>query len=327
MTTPAAHQKAPLVSVVIPTYKRPQQVARAVRSLIDQDFPRDDYEVIVVDSSPDDETTTMIRRIADSAPCAVSVYSKRPEGPGPSRNLGAARARGRILAFMDSDCCATPSWLRCALAAFEPGVGLVQGKTLPDPSQPLGVFKHYVRVEQENGFYEAANILYRRESFEQVAGFPADKTPRASWPVGGEDSEVAWLVKRNGWRSRFAPDAIVHHEVVPVSVRFWLVNKRLFWLPAVLRRVPEVRREFFAHYFYDRAQAALLVALLGTAAAGVSFPALIAWIPYVAVRASEPSATLRGAARLLRALFYLPRDLASLALLTAGSLRHRAILL
>jgi cellulose synthase/poly-beta-1,6-N-acetylglucosamine synthase-like glycosyltransferase len=338
VTVPANDVRRPRVSAIIPAYRRPQQAERAVRSLFDQDLPKDHYEIIVVDSSPDLETVSRIREMAADAPCAVRVFHKEPEGPGPSRNLGAAMAAGEFLAFMDSDCRAAPGWLREALAAFEPGVGLVQGRTLPDPQQRLGVLKHYVVVERENAFYQAANIVYRRESFEQVAGFPGDSPPTGtdvhrepivgwSWPVGGEDSEVAWLVKRRGWRSRFAPEAVVYHDVVPMSVRFWLANKRLFWLPLVARRVPEVRREFFARYFYDRAQAALIAALLGTAAAGISPIALAAWIPYVAVRASEPTRTLRGVRRPLRALFYLPRDLASLALLTAGSARYRAMVL
>src|SRR5687767_3806698 len=123
----------PRISVVIPTYKRLDSVRKAVLSLFEQDLPKDEYEVIVVDSTPDDSVASMVRSLAETAPFKLSCLTKPPEGPGPSRNLGVKNARADFIAFMDSDCIATPAWLRSALAAFDDGVGLVQGRVLPDP--------------------------------------------------------------------------------------------------------------------------------------------------------------------------------------------------
>jgi hypothetical protein len=53
----------------------------------------------------------------------------------------------------------------------------------------------------------------------------------------------------------------------------------------------------------------------------------ILWLPYWASRSFERSATLRGPLQLVRALFYLPRDMASFLLLSAGSVWFRAVLL
>lgn len=317
----------PLVSVVIPTYKRPELVRKAVLSALNQDLPKHQYEVIVVDSSPDDRVVTVLRELQTLAGGALRHYVKPTEGPGPSRNLGVERARADIIAFLDSDCQATPGWLRAGMAQFEEGVGLVQGKTVGDPAGPRGVFTRYVTVERENFVYECCNIFYRREAFEQAGGFPGHRNPRSDHPLGGEDLELAWKVKRNGWQSRFAVGALVHHEILPISVLHWIVNEQHYVWPLLARRFPELRQFFFARYFLDRDQACFFVALLGVLLAVFTPVALVFCLPYAALRGSVPSRTFRGILRPLRILAYLPRDAASFALLLAGSLRHGALLL
>jgi len=320
-------EPGPRVTVVVPTYKRTDMVRRAVLSLLAQDIEPDTYEVIVVDSSPDDANLRLVAELAREARCALWCLTKPAEGPGPSRNLGARQARGEMLAFMDSDCQAAPGWLRAGLAAFDGAVGLVQGRTVPDPARAAGVFTRYVQVEEENFAYECANILYRKAAFEQAGGFGADLTPHAESPMGGEDVEFAWRVKRNGWTSRFARDAVVYHEVVPITPWRWLFNKRLFIWPRLKRAVPELRPFFVWGCFFDRAQAGFALGLAGTALAWVTPEALVAWVPYAAIRASEPTRTLRGPLRLLRVFFYAPRDALAFLVLLAGSIRFRSLLL
>ena len=91
---------------------------------------------------------------------------------------------------------------------------------------------------------------------------------------------------------------------------------------------PELRRFFFARYFYDKTQAWLVLALFALALAALISPlALLLTLPYVISRTLEPSRTLRGPLRLLRVAIYLPRDLVAMCLLLAGSIRYRALLL
>ena len=315
------------VTVVIPAYRRTEALRAAVLSVFDQDLPRDEYEVIVVDSSPESENAEMLAGLAKTAPCAMRWFRKKAEGPGPSRNLGAREARGSLIAFMDSDCLASPGWLRAGIAAFEPGTGIVQGRTLPDPSKQLGVLRHYIRVEQESAIYETANVFYRKTAFDRAGGFPADLTPNANTPMGGEDILAAWAVKRDGWNTCFAADAVVYHEVLSISVWKWIVIKQHFIWPSVLRACPELRQFMFRSYFLDRPQALLVLGVLATVLAFFTHGALLAlWLPYAVFRMAEPSGTLHGVFRPLR-LGYLLRDLASFCLLLAGSMRYRCLLL
>ncbi len=319
----------PRVTVVVPAYGRTALLKTAVESLHDQDLPGEEYEVIVVDSSPDDRNQQMVDSLRVPSGCSVTCLRKSAEGPGPSRNLGARSGRAPVIAFMDSDCQAGRGWLRAGLAAFDDGVGIVQGKVLPVPGAPHNIFNRTLRVEAESFLYETANIFYRRDAFEQAGGFPASElSPNALFPFGGEDVALAWGVKRAGWQTRFSAEALVLHVVFRITPWQWLVDKHMYICPRIVRDFPETRRFFYRSYFFDRVQAALVLGLVSAAAAVLSSGwAGVGILPYLWVRGSEPTVALRGPLRLLRVGFYLPRDLISLALLAAGSLRFRALLL
>jgi glycosyltransferase involved in cell wall biosynthesis len=317
-----------LVSVIIPAYGRTDLLQSAVRSAIAQELEPQEFEVIVVDSSRDDTNAQMVAELQKQSHVRLRLLRKKPEGPGPSRNLGAMEAHGAILAFMDSDCQAAPQWLKEGIAGFEDGVGIVQGKTIPNPEDRHSVFSRSLEVYQESCFYQTANIFYRREAFEQAGGFLADrKGDSEKWLVGGEDVDLAWKVKRAGWKSRFVENALVMHVVQPIPVWRWFFETRMSTVPLVVGLYPELREFFYARYFLDRTQALLLLALSGIIA-GMLFPfAFVLVVPYAINRASGPSKTLRGPVRLLRAAFYFPRDLATFGALLVGSIRYRALLL
>jgi glycosyltransferase involved in cell wall biosynthesis len=315
------------LSVVIPAFRRPELLRHAALSVFAQNFDPGRYELIVVDSSPSRENDAVIDELKALATCAFSAYHKTAEGPGRSRALGAARARGKCIAYLDSDCVAAPNWLESGVTAFHDKIGLVQGKTLPTPNVRKGILTHYVTVTEENHIYESCNIFYRRTVLLEVGEFQADLLPNHNQVMGGEDVDLAWRVKRRGWQSCFAPEALVYHAVLPIPIYRWFVHKSLFVWPSLVKRFPELRNFFIARYFYDRAQALFALALGGILLSAIWPIFLTLTAPYLAMRASEPSATLRGALRVLRPAFYLPRDAICFALLLAGSVRYRALLL
>jgi hypothetical protein len=98
-------------------------------------------------------------------------------------------------------------------------------------------------------------------------------------------------------------------------------------LPWLVREIPEMRGEFYLHYFLDRTHAWLTVLILGLALTPLSPFWLAAAIPYIIARASEPTRTLHGIKRILRAMIYFPRDLLAFGLLLLGSVRYRTLLL
>lgn len=111
----------PLVSVVVPTYKRPLHVKEAVDSVLSQTST--DFEVIVVDDGSGEETVSQY-----SFPEQVKLTClERNVGDATARNIGVSQARGRYLAFLDSDDIWLPSKLERQVRLLEdnPAAGMV----------------------------------------------------------------------------------------------------------------------------------------------------------------------------------------------------------
>lgn len=100
--------KEPRFSVVLPVYQGASVVARAVRSILDQEF--EDFELIVIDDGSTDESATVAREAAVNDPRA-RVIQQPNRGRSAARNAGAALAAGTYLVFLDADDEAGPEWL------------------------------------------------------------------------------------------------------------------------------------------------------------------------------------------------------------------------
>jgi glycosyltransferase involved in cell wall biosynthesis len=227
------------VSVVIPTYNRRNLLRDSIESLYKQAYPKERYEIIIVDNSSNDGTDETVRSMQEKSQYALRYYRKENEGPGLSRNFGIAKARGEIIAFTDSDCVAHEKWLKSGVAKMNDGIGIVQGKTLPNPGLPQRTLQQTMRVVAEDSYYQTCNIFYRKDVLDHVGGFSPelcglDFFGKPRW--GGEDTDLAWRVKKQGWRSVFAGDAVVYHHVFPVnSIREFIKSAHLDIIFILLR--------------------------------------------------------------------------------------------
>lgn len=117
-----------LLSVVIPTHNRAQDVARAARSVLAQDVAA--LEVVVVDDASTDDTAAVLERLAqDDRRVRVLHTEDGPLGPCRSRNHGLKAAQGELVAFCDDDDAWTPEASSRALARLEQdhSLGAVSG--------------------------------------------------------------------------------------------------------------------------------------------------------------------------------------------------------
>src|SRR5690242_19027925 len=107
----------PKVSVVLPTYNRARCLARAVQSVIVQDFQ--DWELILVDDGSTDGTPELRERFRRALGCRYRDLVSDHRGVSAARNLGIAAATGEYVAFLDSDDFWFPAKLRLQLHKFE----------------------------------------------------------------------------------------------------------------------------------------------------------------------------------------------------------------
>lgn len=238
------------------------------------------FEVIVIDDGSEDETAM----IASAYAFVTVIRSEASEGPGAARNRGAAVARGAVLAFTDADCIPTSRWLEHGLVGLSK-CDLVQGRVAPEPGIRRTPFDRTLEVTGDRGFYQTANLIIRRETFDAAGGFRdwALERPRrwsrdrrrgrASQTPIGEDTLLAWRAVRAGARSAFSDDSLVHHVVVPGSVLDDMAD-HWHWtrdMPGLVRLVPELRETtLFRRWFFSVWTAQVDAAAVGVTLAFVS---------------------------------------------------------
>lgn len=203
----------PYFSVVIPTYRRPGPLSHLLFSLTQMRYRPDRFEVIVVDDGGDTPLEPVLSRFQDRM--AIQLLKQKNCGPAMARNLGASRAKGEYLAFVDDDCFAGPDWLQAFAQAFKESPGcLCGGKTAnalannhyASASQLLVdyLYEHYSPVDKVGAFFLANNIAVSRERFQELGGF--DPTLRF-----GEDREICHRWRTRGYSFVFAHQAAVYH--------------------------------------------------------------------------------------------------------------------
>jgi GT2 family glycosyltransferase len=204
-------------SIIVPTFNRPHELARCLRSLVAIDYALGAYEIVVVD----DGGGANLRAVIDQMePSEVHVRLLRQEdnrGPGAARNLGARAARGRWLAFTDDDCEAQPGWLAGFREVLErDGEVLVGGRTVnrleanpfASTSQLIAdaAYRFHNHDTANARFLASNNMGASRAAFLAADGFDE------SFRIASEDRE---LCDRWVWRGRrivYTADAVIEHR-------------------------------------------------------------------------------------------------------------------
>lgn len=109
----------PLISVVIPTFNRAHCVGNAIESVFAQTFK--DFEIIVIDDGSSDGTIEVLKKFGDK----ISVFRQKNRGVAAARNAGIRAARGKWIAFLDSDDRWYPGKLEWQMVALEKYSGKV----------------------------------------------------------------------------------------------------------------------------------------------------------------------------------------------------------
>ncbi|MBI5284212.1 MAG: glycosyltransferase [Chloroflexi bacterium] len=276
----------PFVSIIVPTRNRAAYLRDVLGALSNQVYPVGRMEIIVIDNSSTDETEDVVRQAAVTGPFPVRYLRKQDDGPASSRNRGAEMATGEILAFTDSDCVPAPGWVRAAVARFDPGVALVCGPILPvwDGPDPAFFMHQIYEVMHEDGLYATANVFYRREAFLARGGFD-ERFRTYAWgqPVGGDDTDLAWRVRRAGGMSTFAKDAVVYHQASPISARAYLLQPLAAQIiPQLVARIPELRTtSLYKRYFLHRQSATFCLAVAGIVGARRTRTSLVLTLPWL----------------------------------------------
>lgn len=119
-------------SIVIPSYRRPALLARALRSCLAQRGAASPFEIVVVDNDAAGSAETIVGEIAAGAPVPIRYVNEKRPGISHARNTGVAAAAGRYLVFLDDDEEPAPDWLASFVATIRnSGADLAVGPVYP----------------------------------------------------------------------------------------------------------------------------------------------------------------------------------------------------
>ena len=206
----------PLVSIVIPTYARPERLRDCLAALAQQTMAADTFEVVVVDDGSPQPVEPLANTALHSP--AVRVIRQQNAGPAAARNRGVAEARGELIVLTDDDCLPTPSWLESLVTAHrqcpDAVVGGITFNGLTDDlfattSQMIIdlVYEHFNRDETSAYLLTSNNMLCSRAAYGELGGFDTSFSR-----AGAEDRDFCDRWRASGRPLRLVPAATIEHR-------------------------------------------------------------------------------------------------------------------
>ena len=260
----------PLVSVLICTYNRVDDLKKCLDSMLDQTY--DNFEVIVINGPSTDETENLLKKYPFKC-----LGQKKKGGLSEARNLGVREAKGEIVAFIDDDAVADKNWVKShAMKYKDEMVGGVGGTIIMKNSKiaeyenrvnKFGVLKNEKKIA--NYRYEwfnttcGCNTSFRKKILDEIGGFDGYYT---FW---FDETDVCVRMAKAGYKIESESRAVVQHNYTdgPERSNIWyhITQKQLYFifknfgdeLP-----LEKILYENFKCYIYDSSYITLRFLLL-----------------------------------------------------------------
>lgn len=211
-----------MISIVISTKNRLDQLKKCLRGLIDNTYK--DFEIIIVNQGDDRKIRTIISRQRKIG-LLIKYFRFDKGGLARARNFGIRRSRGDVITFTDDDCITDKDWLKNIYLSFQKYKNIVGvfGKVFPFKPKlnknkicPCTFLNNKERVIIKPclhlkyiGF--GNNMAFRKEIFDKIGGFKTWLGP-GSIGSNAEDAEFALRCLLKGYKILYDPQVIVYHN-------------------------------------------------------------------------------------------------------------------
>lgn len=211
----------PVVSVVMPTFRRPEPLKLAAGSVLaQQGFAGGEVELVIVDNDPEASARAAFDELAATADMPLRYVHAHTPGVGRARNAGMAVATAPLVAFLDDDEEAPPHWLAalvdCQRATGADAVfGPVRGRVPEQVTRHRGYLERFFSREGPAAsgpiadYYGCGNSLVVRAALPD----PAQPFSTERDHTGGEDDLLFGTMRDRGARFAWAADAWVWEHV------------------------------------------------------------------------------------------------------------------
>jgi cellulose synthase/poly-beta-1,6-N-acetylglucosamine synthase-like glycosyltransferase len=216
------------VSVIMPAYNEQENIAAAVRSIAEGDYPA--IEVVVVDDGSTDDTAAIVAGLGLPNVRLVTIANS---GKSNALNVGIAHASHDIIVMIDGDTVFEPQSLRELVQPFaDPGVGGVAGNVkVINRKSLIGKWQH---IEYVIGFNLDRRLYDLMGCMPTIPGAIGAFRRRALLEAGGvsdrtlaEDTDLTMAINRAGWRVVYEEKAIAWTEAPHNLTQLW--RQRYRW--------------------------------------------------------------------------------------------------
>ena len=271
--------KYPFVSVVVGIRNEEKFIEECIESLLNLDYPKDSYEIIIVDGMSTDKTRDIVQKYP------IKLLLNERKNVAAARNLGVKNARGELVAFTDGDCKVDSQWLKTLVREMEDSpedVVCFGGPNLIFDTDP--VFGRVVGYAQESflgsggsaqsknstkkhyvGSLPNCNAMYKKAAIQEVGGFDERF-------VVGQDGDLNYRIGKKGNKFLYIPNAqVLHHRrgtLKSFSVRMF---KYGMWMAELFKK----HGEFVRWYAFLPSIAIVFAVALLTASIKYSTPSLL----------------------------------------------------
>lgn len=255
-----ARGQKPFVSVVTSVKNEERTIAKLLDSILVQKYPKDRYEVIVVDAVSTDRTAQIVREYAakGKAPAVKLLVRPGPDVAG-GRNAGVRAAKGEFVHITDGDMVLSPTLLEELVGTMQqddtiggaggPNESATHDLTsrtiscFPVHGPSLGVVPLTGKNRYDRPFATSTdvyacvcrNAMFRRSAMEKVGLFDERL-------IATEDPEFNMRLLKGGWKLAYNPKAgVLHHHRPSLKSFFFQQGRYAYWQAVVNKRHPEMR--------------------------------------------------------------------------------------
>lgn len=208
----------PFCSIIIPALNEEKDIAACLTSLSQQTYPRDCYEIIIVDNGSTDSTKSIALNYADH------VFEKTNCNVGAVRNYGVENSKGEILVCTDADCVVDGNWIETGVSLLEENQNTIFGGGLKPRKNPSWIERLWILNDNGENLQQkdlmGSCIFTTRELFLKSGKFPEDIT-------SGEDTYFSNSAKSESIRVVLSPSLSLTHLGLPTTPLGFI--KRQIW--------------------------------------------------------------------------------------------------
>lgn len=219
------------LSIILCTYNRDKYIYNVLKSIAENDFAHNKYEIVLVNNNSTDNTESECQRFQQDFPDIQFNYCvELNQGLSYARNRGIQESQGDILVYVDDDALVNKEYLQTYATFFEnnPDIAAAGGPIIPkyETSEPSWM-SHYTRQlvtgklylgDKEREFPKKAfpgggNAAYRKSVFDKIGLFNVELGRKGNSLIGAEEKDLFDKMTTIGIRFFYLPTAILYHII------------------------------------------------------------------------------------------------------------------